>query len=86
MTAPAMPLWSPYVREAFGKVISVAGVHPFLRRRLPGDAILCPEQVGKTEGCSTSALCWQSKRRIAFLEHPMTLAQLCEQICEEFGG
>jgi hypothetical protein len=35
----------------------------------PTDAILCPEQVGKTESCSTCALCWQTKRRIAFLQH-----------------
>jgi hypothetical protein len=40
--------------------------HPY---QVPGDTILCPEQVGKTESCSTCALCWQSKRRIAFLQH-----------------
>jgi hypothetical protein len=38
-------------------------------RQKPADAILCPEQVGKTESCSTCALCWQTKRRIAFLQH-----------------
>jgi hypothetical protein len=35
----------------------------------PADAILCPEQTGKTESCSTCALCWQTNRRIAFLQH-----------------
>ena len=40
--------------------------HPY---QVPPDAILCPEQVGKTESCSTCALCWQSERRIAFLQH-----------------
>ena len=40
--------------------------HPY---QVPADAILCPEQVGKTESCSTCALCWQSKRRVAFLQH-----------------
>lgn len=35
----------------------------------PGDAIVCPEQMGKTESCSTCGLCWQSKRRVAFLQH-----------------
>jgi hypothetical protein len=39
------------------------------RHQKPADAILCPEQVGRTESCSTCALCWQSKRRIAFLQH-----------------
>jgi hypothetical protein len=38
-------------------------------RQKPADAILCPEQVGKTESCSTCALCWQTKRRIAFVQH-----------------
>ncbi len=40
--------------------------HPY---HLPPDAILCPEQIGKTESCSTCALCWQSERRVAFLQH-----------------
>jgi integrase/recombinase XerD len=35
----------------------------------PRDAILCPEQVGKTESCSTCGLCWHTKRRIAFIQH-----------------
>ena len=35
----------------------------------PEDAILCPEQVGKTESCSTCGLCWSTDRRIAFLRH-----------------
>lgn len=40
--------------------------HPF---QVPPDAILCPQEIGKTESCSTCGLCWQSKRRIAFLQH-----------------
>ncbi len=40
--------------------------HPY---QVPPDAILCPEQVGKTESCSTCGLCWQSERRVAFLQH-----------------
>lgn len=40
--------------------------HPFQK---PADAIICPAQLGKTESCSTCALCWQSTRRIAFLQH-----------------
>lgn len=40
--------------------------HPY---QAPDDAIICPEQIGKTESCSTCGLCWQSKRRIAFLQH-----------------
>jgi hypothetical protein len=40
--------------------------HPY---QVPPDAVLCPEQVGKTESCSTCALCWQSERRVAFIQH-----------------
>jgi hypothetical protein len=40
--------------------------HPY---QVPPDAILCPEQIGRTESCSTCGLCWQSERRIAFLQH-----------------
>jgi hypothetical protein len=35
----------------------------------PADATVCPEQVGKTESCSTCALCWQTDKRIAFIQH-----------------
>ncbi len=35
----------------------------------PADSIICPEQVDKTESCSTCALCWQTERRVAFLQH-----------------
>ena len=38
-------------------------------RQCPPDAVVCPEQTGKTESCSLCALCWQSERRIAFLQH-----------------
>lgn len=38
-------------------------------RQKPADAIQCPEQIGASESCSTCALCWQTERRIAFLQH-----------------
>ncbi|WP_029002761.1 hypothetical protein [Azorhizobium doebereinerae] len=40
--------------------------HPL---QVPDDAILCPQQVGKTDSCSTCALCWSSTKRISFLQH-----------------
>lgn len=40
--------------------------HPY---QVPPDAVLCPEQIGRTESCSTCGLCWQSQRRVAFLQH-----------------
>lgn len=40
--------------------------HPF---QCPPDAIVCPAQLGKTEACSTCGLCWNSRRRVAFLQH-----------------
>ncbi len=33
------------------------------------DAIICPAQTGKADSCGTCALCWHTKRRIAFLQH-----------------
>jgi hypothetical protein len=50
----------------FQSCATISVEHPY---QVPDDTILCPEQVGKTESCSTCALCWQSKRRIAFLQH-----------------
>ena len=35
----------------------------------PPDAIICPAQTGKTKNCGTCALCWNSRRRIAFIQH-----------------
>lgn len=35
----------------------------------PSDAIICPQQSGKTESCSNCALCWSSDQRIAFIRH-----------------
>lgn len=40
--------------------------HPYQK---PADAIICPQQLGKTDACSTCALCWQSSKRIAFIQH-----------------
>jgi hypothetical protein len=40
--------------------------HPY---QVPADAVLCPEQIGRTDSCSTCGLCWQTKRRVAFLRH-----------------
>ena len=40
--------------------------HPF---QVPVDPTLCPQEVDRTESCSTCALCWHSKERIAFIQH-----------------
>jgi len=45
---------------------TVSVEHPY---QAPRDAIVCPEQVGRTESCSTCGLCWQTERRIAFVHH-----------------
>lgn len=36
---------------------------------IPRGFIGCPQQTGKTQCCSTCALCWQSVKGIAFIEH-----------------
>ena len=35
----------------------------------PADAIICPQQIGRTKSCGTCGLCWHTKRRIAFIQH-----------------
>lgn len=40
--------------------------HPYQK---PADAVICPQQEQKTTACATCALCWHSKRRIAFITH-----------------
>jgi hypothetical protein len=40
--------------------------HPIQR---PADAVVCPQQVGGTESCSSCAFCWESKKRVAFVQH-----------------
>ena len=35
----------------------------------PAGVILCPAQTGKTRSCGTCALCWATKKDIAFLRH-----------------
>lgn len=46
---------------------TVSVEHPF---QVEGtDAIVCPEQLGKTESCGTCGLCWATTRPIAFVEH-----------------
>jgi hypothetical protein len=40
--------------------------HPFGN---PPDAIICPQQLGKTQACSTCGLCWTAQRRISFIQH-----------------
>ncbi len=40
--------------------------HPIQK---PADAVICPQQLGKTAACATCALCWQSTKRIAFVQH-----------------
>jgi hypothetical protein len=52
---------APFARRSTVTIESV--------RQKPADAVVCPEQIGKTETCSTCGLCWQTERRVAFLQH-----------------
>ena len=45
---------------------TVSVEHPY---QIPPDTILCPAQTGRTASCTTCGLCWQTTRRIAFLQH-----------------
>jgi hypothetical protein len=50
----------------FSVPTTISVEHPY---QVPNDATLCPQEVDKTESCSTCALCWQSKERISFITH-----------------
>lgn len=54
----------PAFNEGFPATISIE--HPFGK---PDDAVICPAQLGKTDCCAECALCWNSKKRVAFLQH-----------------
>lgn len=40
-----------------------------LPSQAPAHAIVCPQQLQKAGTCGSCALCWQSKRPIAFITH-----------------
>jgi hypothetical protein len=40
--------------------------HPFQK---PDDAVVCPQQTGDTASCGSCGLCWNSRKRVAFLRH-----------------
>lgn len=52
--------------NAAGEMSTISVEHP---RQVPADAILCPQQIGKTRSCGTCGLCWHTTRRVAFLQH-----------------
>jgi hypothetical protein len=57
------------IRQSNGRGVhrtTVSILHP---DHCPPDAIVCPAQTGKTDTCSTCALCWSTDRRIAFVQH-----------------
>jgi hypothetical protein len=52
--------------RAFEAASTISIEHPFQK---PKDAIICPDQIGRTESCSTCGLCSATQRRVAFLQH-----------------
>lgn len=66
----AMARWSRFAIRLSNMPIEYCATrsieHPL---QCPPGAIVCPAQLGKTESCSTCALCWSTTRNIAFLQH-----------------
>ena len=72
-------IWNGLVRlrETFGKRWMVRhsgepmnGYDIFaVREESESDSIVCPQQEGKTAGCSTCSLCWETFKSIKFLTH-----------------
>jgi hypothetical protein len=40
-----------------------------LPAQAPPDTVVCPAQLGQTASCSSCALCWQTRKRISFIQH-----------------
>lgn len=67
LTAQAWPRFAMRFSNAPVDECSTVSIeHPVQK---PADAIICPQQQGRTTSCSTCGLCWHSRRRIAFLQH-----------------
>jgi hypothetical protein len=49
-----------------GLAATVSIEHPHQK---PPDAIICPAQMEQTASCSSCGLCWESAKRIAFIQH-----------------
>jgi hypothetical protein len=54
-----------YVMRLSG-VTTVVVQHP---NQKPDDAILCRQEMDAKESCGACALCWESEKRIAFIQH-----------------
>lgn len=39
------------------------------KQEVQNDELVCPEQLGKTSGCSTCGYCWSSSKPVIFLAH-----------------
>jgi hypothetical protein len=50
----------------FGLAATVSIEHPHQK---PPDAIICPAQMEQTASCSSCTLCWESRMRVAFIQH-----------------
>jgi hypothetical protein len=57
------------VRFSNGGMMQMSTVSIGEPESCPPDAFICPEQTGKTDGCDTCALCWSTRKNVAFLEH-----------------
>ena len=52
--------------QPFEAASTISIEHPVQK---PKDAVICPEQIGRTESCSTCGLCWATTKRVAFVQH-----------------
>jgi hypothetical protein len=55
-----------FSNASFAVPATITVEHPL---QVPAGSVLCPEQTGRTESCSTCAVCWATEKRVAFLQH-----------------
>lgn len=56
--------WSDYEWDDLPRTVSIKSAED-----CPADSFVCPAQTQKTACCSTCAACWDSTKRVAFLNH-----------------
>lgn len=66
----ALENWTRFaVRSSDARIADLPAAIVIKRDAGAGEAIICPAQTDATQGCSSCALCWSTKKTIAFMEH-----------------
>lgn len=68
LTKLALSQWDRFAVRSSGGYLYDVPATVVAQADVPG-AVTCPAQTGRTDCCSTCALCWEGRKTVAFLEH-----------------